>query len=277
MATARERAERQILDSIETLATELPTAVDRPLGALLAALFSELGVVPDVVRDAARSAATARELPDVRQRFFALVSRFWDFLGESDALGAERARVIASHLARCADHPALLFFFERDATSRGLSAASRCFARELALRFPHFRRQRQRAVIDRTLLELLGAPAELLRFHSNGHLASFAVPVRDGPSLTLDARPGSGRFSQVGKRGGSGFVIDERFSAGRVHTTFNSPWHDGVESSEPGEWVCWVLQNVGTIVSHVAGSRCQSTDAPHAPRPRRARRLHRGA
>jgi hypothetical protein len=253
---ARAKLEQELRDTAKTIADTLPEVPDRAVGPLFADLFAALPGVdaPALLRDAAKGVEKAREDPDARQTFFALGVKLWTRLAEADAMEGDRARVLAERLAPCAELPAFLFFLERDAADHGLANAEAVFARELDRRFPAFRRGRGHAAIDRPLLGALGATPESharlqLELHPNGHLASLRVPGDDGPSLTLSPGGGAGHFVHTGQQGGYGFHIDERYAKGQVHATLNSPWHDGSESSETKEWVCWVLECIGSIVS----------------------------
>jgi hypothetical protein len=265
---ARAKLEQELRDTAKTIADTLPESEGRAVGPLFADLFSALPGVeaPASLREAAKGVATAREDADARQTFFALGVKLWTRLVEADAMEQGRARVLAERLAPCAELPALLFFLERDAADHGLVEGEAVFAHELDRRFPSFRRGRGHAAIERPLLDALGATPESkprlqLELHPNGRLASLRVAAEGGPSLTLSAGGGAGRFTHTGTRGGYGFHVDERYAEGRVHTTLNSPWHDGCESSEAKEWVCWVLECLGSIVA----------EAERNPSPRRKR------
>ncbi len=256
---ARELAEQELRDTVKTLAETLPEHPDRPVGALFAQLFSTLPGLeaPALLHAAAKGARAARRDPDARRTFFALGVKLWTRLLEAGALDAGRARVLAECLAPCAELPALLFLLECDAAGHSLPEAAAAFAGELDRRFPAFRRRRGQAAVDRPLLSALGAtpedtPGLELALHPNGALASLRVPGEKGPSLTLDAAGGSGRYSHTGKRGGYGFHVDERYSKGAVHTTLYSPWHDGSEGDEAKEWVVWVLECIGSVVAEAA-------------------------
>ena len=71
-------------------------------------------------------------------------------------------------------------------------------------------------------------------------------------ALSLSELPGRGSFHLVEKLGGYGTAISERYANGRVHSTFNSPWHDGEESSYAAPWTKWILGNLDDI-ARVAG------------------------
>lgn len=272
-ARARAEAEQQLVDTVRTLAKELPAHPERKVGPLFADLFSALPGVeaPEIVHAAARSAREARADPDARATFFALVTQLWHFLRASGALDAGRARVLAERLGPCADHPALLFYLEADAAAHGLPEARSAFAAELDRRFPAFRRGRGHAAVDGALLEALGAtpqraPGLALTLHPGGQLAALRAPGEGGPELTLERAGGRGRFTHTGRRGGYGFHVDERYADGQVHATLYSPWHDGATCSEDREWVCWVLECVGAIVE--AAERAAARPRTRAKRAR---------
>jgi hypothetical protein len=106
-------------------------------------------------------------------------------------------------------------------------------------------------------------PAGLVRdsrvtiaYHPSGHLKHVKLHIDElhRGELTLDAKPGSGHYMIVEKRGGYGTMIQEAYRDGAIVTTLNTPWHDGEESREPAAWTKWVLQNLGDL-ERLAGYR----------------------
>jgi hypothetical protein len=83
-----------------------------------------------------------------------------------------------------------------------------------------------------------------MHFDASGYLASVEVP---GGRLELGPEPGRGHLGFTARAGGYGYAIDERYHDGAVHSTFCSPWHDGVESSEPMEWSRWVARALASL------------------------------
>jgi hypothetical protein len=86
-------------------------------------------------------------------------------------------------------------------------------------------------------------------YHASGHLARVRVWIDDlhNGELVLAAKPGSGSFSIIEKRGGYGTMIREDYRGGGVVTTLNTPWHDGEESTETKPWTLWVMQNLADL------------------------------
>ena len=113
-----------------------------------------------------------------------------------------------------------------------------------------------RGHIDRSMIPeaLLEDPRVRVAFHPSGHLSEVKVRIDElhEGSLSLSELPGRGSFHLVEKRGGYGTAITERYAGGRVHSTFNSPWHDGEESSYAAPWTKWVLGSLDDI-ARIAG------------------------
>jgi hypothetical protein len=181
-----------------------------------------------------------------------IAAGLWNQLIELEALSAPRAAVIARALAAVVTSPAQLFFFEHQAAGLRLEEATRSFAAALDRQHPNFRPRRSRLKIERALLEDAGFDLARLdaSFHPDGHLRALSPPPGiDGPRLELDPTPGRGRYSETGKRGGYGFVVEERYADGHARGVLCSPWHDGEEYRTPKEWLIWVLECVGEIAS----------------------------
>lgn len=246
--------ETELRDTVKTLNGALRRKSPRLASVLLADLFAELPGVPasKTLQDAAARTATALQDTEARAVFFSLGLQLWNRLSATNALSRERARVLATRLAPCAGFPQLLFFLERDADARGFDDVKAVFAGELDDAFPSFRAQRGVSTFGLPLLHALGATRDGIdvKLDSNEQLKRLSVK-NGGPTLNLTA-PGVGTFSETGKAGGYGFAVGEKYEAGAVHTTFCSPWHDGEESTEKKEWVCWVLECIGSITSRVA-------------------------
>jgi hypothetical protein len=245
MATSIEHELRQTVKTLEgaTKRKHPPP----PASALLADLFASLpGVrVPDAVTALAHQAGRALHDADARATFFSLGVALWNRLSAHQALSRERALVLAERLAPCAKFPELLFFLECDADTRGFDEVRAVFAATLDEHFPRFRATRGTATFGLRLLEAVGAThdAITLELDDDGQLKRA---LKNGVVLHLSA-PGTGSFTQTGKRGGYGFHVSEKYEGGAVHTTLCSPWHDGAESSENKEWVCWVLECLSAL------------------------------
>jgi hypothetical protein len=123
--------------------------------------------------------------------------------------------------------------------------------------------------IDRSFLSAALLAAAEVRFHASGHLALVRVrgDRRANGHLELDAEPGSGHLYFTAYAGGSGFAVDERYRDGTICSTLFSPWHDGVESSEPMEWTRWVTACLQSLEELVEVQRRRS-HVPAAPQVR---------
>jgi hypothetical protein len=262
--------EAELRETVATLAALAEPSVP-PVSALLADLFAALkGTASDAgssLQEAAARAELALQDASARATFFSLGVQLWQRLAGGGALTAARAEVLAPRLARCARFPALLFWLECDARTRGLDDAARLFATELDEAFPRFRAHRGRGTFEPELLDAVGAGALSLELQ---HGVLREASVDDGRSRTslVITGPGEGRFASSGKRGGYGFIVDERYSGGAVHTTLYSPWHDGSESREEREWVCWVLECLGSL-TQAARAATRGRTGPRRPRARR--------
>ena len=86
-------------------------------------------------------------------------------------------------------------------------------------------------------------------YHPSGHLARVKVYLDElhHGELVLGEQPGSGRYTIVEKRGGSGTMIREDYRDGGVVTTLNTPWHDGCESIDKKSWTRWVEDNLADL------------------------------
>lgn len=249
--------ETELRDTVKTLNGALKRRSPPLASVLLADLFAALPGVPvsKALQEAAARTATALQDSDARAVFFSLGVQLWNRLGATDALSRERAKVLATRLAPCARFPELLFFLEQDARSRGFDDVETLIAAELDDAFPSFRAQRGVATFSLPLLDALGATRDGLDVKLDEHqqLKRLSVKGKGGPTLTITSA-GVGTFSETGKSGGYGFAVGEKYERGAVHTTFCSPWHDGEESTQEMEWLCWVLQCIGSITARV-GSR----------------------
>ena len=97
--------------------------------------------------------------------------------------------------------------------------------------------------------QLTGDARVKLDFHPSGHLArvSLSIDALHSGALVLDRKPGAGSYEIVEERGGSGTMIREHYRDGAVHSILNTPWHDGVESSQPKAWTRWVEENLADL------------------------------
>lgn len=247
------RAESEIRETASTLDAHLAEHPEQRRAQLLAGFVCGLlgDEAPDRLRRHGLSVVDHAE--EARQEGVgAIASGLWSRLLELEALTPERAETIARALAAMLTSPAQLFFFERQATDQKLDRAARCFAAALDQRHPDFRRRRGTLKIDRALLEDAGFDLARLEvsFYGDGHLRSLSPRAgTDGPCLELDEKPGRGRYSETGKRGGYGFIVEERYEDGCAVGQLFSPWHDGEDYRTPKEWLIWILECVGEISS----------------------------
>jgi hypothetical protein len=87
--------------------------------------------------------------------------------------------------------------------------------------------------------------------HASGHLARVGIEIdllNEG-ELVLAEQPGSAAFSITQKLGGYGTLTRERYKAGSVHQTLNTPWHDGEDSSYETPWTKWVMASLDELAS----------------------------
>lgn len=105
-------------------------------------------------------------------------------------------------------------------------------------------------------------------WHASGHLARahMAGDDKSHGELLLDEKPGTARLTVQGYKGGLGFLISERYAAGQVHTTLNTPWHDGVESSEHVPWTTWVAQSLASLADAAKDAAARAKKKPAAKR-----------
>lgn len=100
------------------------------------------------------------------------------------------------------------------------------------------------------LPEALAAnPRASVHFHRSGHLAAVRIAGerRQTGMLVLESRPGTGHLAYTARMAGHGYVVDEHYRDGAIHSTFCSPWHDGVETSEPMPWARWVAESLASL------------------------------
>jgi hypothetical protein len=112
---------------------------------------------------------------------------------------------------------------------------------------------------------LVSNPRVAVRFHRSGHLAAVRITGdrRQTGMLVLEQRPGSGHLAYTARMAGHGYVVDEHYRDGAIHSTYCSPWHDGVESSEQMPWTRWVAEALASLEGIVPSK-------PAARPPRRA-------
>jgi len=250
---ARAKVHEELLETATTITDHLATEPGSLKALMLADLLAALldADAPEALRDGAARVPKVPPEAEERATFFALGAGLWRRLASDDVLDVDAATIIASRIAPCGDEPALLFMLQREAEEKQLTDAAAAFTRELSARFPAFARRRDRLPITRELLAFIGVDDSVrglgLSFHGDGHLACLSAPGRGGPTLTLDRVPGAGHFKHEGSRGGSGFIVDERYEQGAVHTEVFSPWHDGTEYATKTDWVVWVLQCATTV------------------------------
>ncbi|MCC7386422.1 MAG: hypothetical protein IT384_31580 [Deltaproteobacteria bacterium] len=246
-------AESEIRESASTLDAHLAEHPEQRRAQLLAGFVSALlgDEAPDRLRRHGLSVVEHAEEAR-REGVGAIASGLWNRLIALEALTPERAETIAVALAAMMTSPAQLFFFERQAADLKLEGAARHFGGALDQRHPDFRRDRRRLKIDRALLEDAGVELARLNvsFYADGHLHTLSPQIgTDGPCLDLDPAPGRGRYSETGKRGGYGFIVEERYEDGCAVGQLFSPWHDGDEYRTPKEWLIWVLECASEIAS----------------------------
>ncbi|MCC6999457.1 MAG: hypothetical protein IT370_32910 [Deltaproteobacteria bacterium] len=260
----------QLRETRATLLEQLAAEPDDLATLFLASVFSELDPDGDatLAAHAARFTVARARLGDAGFRAEAeargLAALLWN-LGEGlrhAGFGQAAEPVLARRLTELPARPAMLVLLAirmdelgQAATREVLLAALRALDARLA-----------QGMIDASFVpEALHSVA---RYHASGHLAE--VVVAGGPrhqgKLVLAEAFGAGKLWVMGHRGGSGFVIDERYEDGQVLTTFNSPWHDGVESREAMPWARWVAQGLSSLVEAAEGA---ASAPPKRPKPKR--------
>ncbi len=248
----------QLRDTRATLLTQLAAQPDDVATLFLASVFSELDPDGDraLAAHAARFAAARARLGAAAFATEAeargLSALLWNLCEGLRQAGFGQAAepVLARRMSELPAQPALLALLAvrmdelgQPATRELLVAALRAIDPCLA-----------EGMIDASFVpEALRGVA---RYHASGHLAE--VVVAGGPrhhgKLVLAEAFGTGTLWVMDHRGGSGFVIDERYQGGQVLTTFNSPWHDGVESREALPWARWVAQGLSSLVQALQGA-----------------------
>ena len=235
--------EGELLQSARTVAKHLHDHPDEVRALFMASLFSELceGVprAPTLPRgDIALHDANDRAC--VR----AIVFGIWREMVARDALTPSRANILAVRIAALDVEPPVCFVVAREARSLGCVDAADTLMRDHA----SFAARAATLKIDRALLDAfsLDLSQARVRWYADGHLAEL---TKDKRSLALDARPGSGRYAEEGKRGGYGFAVTERYEGGAARGTLNSPWHDGEDYAQEQPWLAWVSACAVTVLS----------------------------
>ncbi len=247
-----DRAKEELAASAESVLEELRARPEKERARLFADLFARLlGESAPTELHTHRQSVLGDAERSRTEGIASISSALWRRLIELEGLDAQRADVLAEVLGALIEAPAVLSYFEFEASAHGLSNAARILAEALDARFPGFVETRARLPITRDVLE--GAGLDLsglqVQFHSTGHLRRLAPRSagRGAPTLELDSEPGRGRYGQTGKRGGYGFLVSERYEAGHASGTFCSPWHDGEEYQNAKPWLVWVLECASEI------------------------------
>lgn len=264
-----ERARRELEGSAMTVVEAVRAEPENVRARLCADLFVRLlgpeapALLGEVRTSLLLDVARSRE-----EGFLHLAAGLWRRLKQLGALNEARGSALAEVLGELIGAPGVLFAFAYEAQSSGLRPTARHLNAALDRRFPDFRAQADRWVIDRELLVSVGIELDHLdhEFHPNGHLRHLRPrgAMAGAPVLELEERPGRGRYGETGKQGGYGFIVDERYEGGQVTGTLNSPWHDGETYANPKPWLVWVLECAAEIAGHrpapkVAGGKSKST------------------
>jgi hypothetical protein len=167
--------------------------------------------------------------------------------------GADAIPVLARRCAEISSRSVILALLREYLRDREDAATGRALAAidaAIAERTPRL----AAGVIDASFVpeQLATSPHAKVRYHHDGHLAE--VVIRKGRwkgRLQLDPRPGTGRYQLEGFTAGSGHLTSETYRDGQVHTTLNTPWHDGCESSETLAWTRWVAECLGSLADAV--------------------------
>lgn len=244
---AKKTIEAALLQSARTLANHLRDHPNEPRALFMAAMFAALceGVprAPSLPRDDV-TLLDAHDRASVR----GVVCGMWREMVAHQALTPARASIIATRLLAIDVEPAVCFLLAHEARALGCVDAADALLRDHAPFVAHASKLKiDRALLDALGLDVVGAR---VRWHSDGHLAELSKEKR---SLELDARPGSGRYAEEGKRGGYGFAVRERYQQGAARGTFNSPWHDGEEYADEQPWLAWVSACMATVLSSKTG------------------------
>jgi len=244
----------QIAPTLATLEEELARRPDSPRALALAVILADLagGEVPIPPLVSAAAAKRGRGTRRLDGALTHLLWTLWDGLEGQRALTAERAEALARPLIRSLRDPLSLLRLKRKCVPFRHVLPASLFDRAICRRAPRYLEELPTLKIDRAFLEGIMTPEEAQRvtlgFHPDGGLRRLASR-RSRASLTLDPVPGSGRFVEEGKRGGSGFLTQEHYRDGGVSGTFNSPWHDGEEYTEKIDWPLWVAEAVRSVVA----------------------------
>lgn len=227
--------EAALAKSARTVAKRLRDHPGEPRALFLHALLAQL-------RDDAPPQDVALDAAD-RASVCGVVCGMWREMVAHEALTPARAHILATQIAALSSAPAVCFVLAHEARSLGCVAAADALMRDHA----SFVARAATLPMDRALLDALGIDvfAARVRWHDDGHLAELA---KDKRALQLDAQPGSGRYVEEGKRGGSGFAVQERYERGAARGTFYSPWHDGEEYANEQPWLAWVSACAVTVL-----------------------------
>jgi hypothetical protein len=243
MCAMAKTIEVALLQSARTVAKHLRAHPDEPRALFMASMFAALceGLprAPDLPRDDV-------VLDDPRDRASArgVLFGMWREMAAHHALTPARAAILAERIAALDAEAVVCFVLAHEARSLGCTHAAHALMRAHGSFVAHAATSK----IDRALLDALGLDLSRarVRWHADGHLAELAKEKR---SLMLAVTPGTGRYVEEGKRGGSGFAVREHYERGAAHGTFSSPWHDGDEYAHEQPWLAWVSACAATVLS----------------------------
>lgn len=162
-------------------------------------------------------------------------------------IGEAARPALARHAAAITADPRILALLRDDVDALGARSVRAEIDATIAQRAPALAAGRIEAAFVPPALR--DGRQVAVRFHRSGHLAWVRVDAgrtRNG-TLTLDARPGTGHLHYTARRGGYGYAVDDRYRDGAVHATYFSPWHDGVEATEPMAFTRWVAEALASL------------------------------
>lgn len=243
----------QLTESIANVEVELARKTDSPRASYLAALLVDLAGT-DIAVPAVVAAAARRSRPEVAQELAGLLWDFWFGFKSRGWLTRGRAAILAPRLLIGLRQPLQLLRLRRECKELRLTIDASAFDDAIDALDPGFLKTMHALRIDRAFVNDLLTPAERrdvkISCYKSGAIRQVASR-RAKCRLELAETPGSGTFTEEGERGGSGLLTRETYRDGAAHGTFNSPWHDGEEYTDPIEWPLWVAETIRSV----AGAR----------------------
>lgn len=247
-----DRARAELLASAEPVQAELAAHPGHARAELLADLFARLLGTKTPPGLSSRRRSLFEDVARSRAEGVAYIaSGIWRRLIQLESLEPTSADPLAEVLGELVESPVVLHYLEYEARGLALRAAADRLRAALDRRFPGFRAGSDHALVDRAVLSQAGLDLSRLvvDYHASGHLRRLARrrPESGSPVLELEAEPGRGRYGETGRRGGYGFIVDERYEDGHAIGVLCSPWHDGEEYRTSKPWLVWVLECAGEI------------------------------